>query len=58
MIKYCFTYDAIKSEKWNGDELKIKITKLLSDEGAVNLTSPTASTILFGDTYERVRIGY
>lgn len=47
MQKYCLSYDAIHSEDWQGDQLKEAIVYELMTHGAINLSNPVASTILF-----------
>lgn len=49
MRRYCLTYDAINSENWEGNELKLKIFEVLKGGGATITICPVASTILFDD---------
>lgn len=49
MPKYCLTYDFQGVEAKDYEDAKVELLRLLIQNGAKNLTSPCASTILFYD---------
>lgn len=58
MRKFCLSYDAKNHNDWPNSTLKLAIAIELLENGAINLSNPVASTILFEDDANISRIKY
>lgn len=58
MRKYCLTYDVKDSDKWLSNEIRLKILEVLMENDITDFESPVASTILFEDGHQELRLSH